>query len=108
MADVVGIQQTGVPCGLFNRRIEPGFVLDNGTVLLESERDRAGLYIGGAGMDGMYLRTNERYEPVRDGDGRLLAFRRVDHQSVLNRLKQLETQEKSCKNRNAAGRDMER
>ena len=59
MEDVVGIRQTGVPCGLVNRRIEPGYVLANGTVLLESEKDEDGRYIGGAGMEGMYLRTNE-------------------------------------------------
>ena len=58
MEDVVGVRQTGVPCGLVNQRMEPGFVLANGVVLLESEKDKYGRYTGGAGMDGMYLRTN--------------------------------------------------
>ncbi len=61
MSDVVKVRQIGVPCGLFEKRTEPGFVLENGTVLLESEKDEQGRYIGGAGMDGMYLRTPERY-----------------------------------------------
>ncbi len=34
MADVVRVRQIGVPCGLFSKRTEPGFVLENGTVLL--------------------------------------------------------------------------
>ena len=52
MEPVVEIAQTGVPCGLpgQSQRMEPGFVLKNGTVLLESEKDGRGLYIGGAGM----------------------------------------------------------
>lgn len=87
MADVVGIRQSGVPCGLFNRRTEPGFVLDNGTVLLECEKDAQGRYIGGAGMDGMFLRTPERYEPVRGEKGQILAFCRVEPQSVLDKLR---------------------
>lgn len=86
IADVVGIQQTGVPCGLVNRRVEPGYVLANGTVLLESEKDKDGYYIGGAGMDGVYLRTSERYEPLPGLDGKPLAFRRVGPRSVLARL----------------------
>ena len=69
MEDVVGIRQTGVPCGLVNRRIEPGYVLANGTVLLESEKDEDGRYIGGAGMEGMYLRGF----PARTGSPSLFA-----------------------------------
>lgn len=79
MEQVVEIKRTGVPCGLpgQRQRMEPGFVLKNGAVLFESEKDGKGLYIGGAGMDGMYLRTPERYEPLLGADGEILAFRRV-------------------------------
>jgi len=87
MSDVVKVRQIGVPCGLFEKRTEPGFMLENGTVLLESEKDEQGRYIGGAGMDGMYLRTPERYSPVQGQDSKILGFRREDPQSVLNKLK---------------------
>jgi len=87
MADMVKVKQIGVPCGLFNKRIEPGYLLENGIALLESEKDEQGHYIGGAGMDGMYLRTPERYSPAQGQDGKILGFRRVDPQSVLNKSK---------------------
>lgn len=88
MEPVVEIAQTGVPCGIpgQRQRLEPGFVLKNGIVLLESEKDGTGRYIGGAGMDGMYLRTRERYEPIQDNEGHILAFRRVQPLSVLEKL----------------------
>ena len=108
MEDVVGIRQTGVPCGLVNRRIEPGYVLANGTVLLESEKDEDGRYIGGAGMEGMYLRTNERYEPLPGPDGKPLAFRRVGPHSVLEHLKAHEKQEKIRQKPKETRRDMDR
>ena len=76
-AEIVEIAQVGVPIGYIDRRMEPGYMLANGTALLESEKDEAGFYIGGAGMDGMFLRTVERYEPVRDEDGAVYAFRRM-------------------------------
>lgn len=47
-------------------------------MLLESKRDENGFYIGGAGMDGMYLRTGALYEPVRDEKGIVRAFRKMD------------------------------
>ncbi len=75
-AEIVGIAQKGVPVGLFGR-LAPGFVLENSTVLLESEKDANGFYIGGAGMDGMYMCTPERYEPVRDDAGQLTGFRSI-------------------------------
>ena len=108
MEDVVGIRQTGVPCGLVNRRIEPGYVLANGTVLLESEKDEDGRYIGGAGMEGMYLRTNERYEPLPGPDGKPLASRRVGPHSVLEHLKTHEKQEKIRQKPKKTRRDMDR
>ena len=67
----------GVPVGYIDRHMESGFVLADGTALLESEKDESGFYVGGAGMDGMFLRTNERYEPVRDENGAVTAFRRM-------------------------------
>ena len=76
-AQIVEIAQVGVPIGYINRRTDPGYMLANGTALLESEKDEAGFYVGGAGMDGMFLRTDERYEPVRDEDGDICAFRRM-------------------------------
>lgn len=75
--NIVKIQRAGVPCGLFVKRIEPGFVLENGSVLLESEKDGWGRYIGGASLDGMYLPTPERYQSVRDSGGEILGFCRA-------------------------------
>ena len=108
MADVVKIQRTGVPCGLSGQRIEPGFVLANGTVLLESEKDEKGRYIGGAGMDGVYLRTNERYELIVEEDRTLRAFRRVDADSVMNRLLARKIQGKPRREANKIRRAMTR
>ncbi len=108
MADVVKVRQIGVPCGLFEKRTEPGFVLDNGTVLLESEKDEQGRYIGGAGMDGMYLRTPERYCPIQGQDGKIAAFRRVDPQSVLSKLKAAGTRSKAAQEITNKRREMER
>lgn len=38
-AEIVGIAQEGVPYGLAGHITEHGFVLENGTVLLESKKD---------------------------------------------------------------------
>ena len=57
-----------------NQRKEPGYVLDNGLVLLESERDSQGNYKAGAGMEGMFLQTGRIFEPIRYPDGEILAF----------------------------------
>ena len=73
----IGIAQSGVPYGLIQKRIEPGFLLENGTALLECERDSFGRYRSGAGMDGMYLQTGKLYAPVRGMDGQIHAFQRV-------------------------------
>ncbi len=108
MADVVKVRQIGVPCGLFEKRTEPGFVLDNGTVLLESEKDEQGRYIGGAGMDGMYLRTPERYRPVQGKDGKILGFRCEDPRSVLNKLKAAGTRGEAAQEVTNKRREMER
>ena len=80
-AEIMGIDQVGVAVGLIDRHTEPGYMLADGTALLESEKDEAGFYVGGAGMDGMFLRTPARYEPVRDEDGVIYAFLRMSDYS---------------------------
>ena len=79
----VNIVQVGVPCGLIQKRMEPGYMLADGTVLLESERDANGCYKGGAGMDGMYLQTGRLYAPVCGDDGQIKAFREVKPENYL-------------------------
>lgn len=69
------IREWEVPCGMWDQRVEPGYILWNGTVLLESERDDSGCYRAGD-LDGMYLRPPE-YRPSYTDDGRLWAFRQV-------------------------------
>ena len=73
----ISIAQSGVLCSLMEKRTEPGFLLADGTALLESERDAFGRYRGGAGMDGMYLQTGRLYAPVRGADGQINAFQEV-------------------------------
>lgn len=72
----VAIVDDSVPVGLpgVNQREEPGFVLDNGLVLLESERDAQGNYKAGAGLDGMFLQTGRVFEPIRYNGGEIIAF----------------------------------
>lgn len=84
----IGIQQTGVPYGFARRRTEPGYILKDGTALLESERDAAGNYLGGAGMDGMYLKTGKSYAPILDGEGNVRAFREVAPQPPVTKREQ--------------------
>lgn len=75
----IPIKTTTVPMGLpgVNRRTVDGYVLSSGIVLLESERDEQGRYYGGAGMDGMYLRTPRLFSPVKNESGEIRAFREV-------------------------------
>lgn len=75
----IPVKTTAVPMGLpgMNRRTVDGYVLSDGTVLLESERDGLGRYFGGAGMDGMYLRTPRLFTPVKTASGEIRAFREV-------------------------------
>ena len=80
----IDIQQYGVPYGLLYRRTEPGYVLADGTVLLESERDEYGRYRGGAGMDGMYIQTGRFYAPVHSECGQICGFRELELESCLN------------------------
>ena len=56
------------------RRMIPGYVLEDGVVLLESEKDESGRYRGGAGMDGMYMQTGGRYMPVYGENNTIVAF----------------------------------
>lgn len=79
----VAVAQIGVPYGLFQRRIEPGYVLENGTVLLECEKDAFGRYQGGAGMDGMYIKIPEFYVPLRAENGQIGAFQQVAPENYL-------------------------
>lgn len=64
-------------------------MLDNGLVLLESERDSQGNYKAGAGMDGMFLQTGRIFEPIRYPDGEILAF--LERQPERTRAKDRET-----------------
>lgn len=75
----IPVKATAVPMGLpgMNRRTVGGYVLSDRTVLLESERDGQGRYYGGAGMDGMYLRTPRLFTPVKTESGEIRAFREV-------------------------------
>ena len=79
----VAIAQIGVPYGLFQRRIEPGYVLENGTVLLECEKDAFGRYQGGAGMDGMYIKIPAFYVPLRAENGQIRVFQQVAPENYL-------------------------
>lgn len=80
LARFVGIRAEGVEVGFpsENRTTQPGYVLKNGTVLLESERDPQGLYRAGAGMDGMYLRVPGLYAPLVL-DGKVTGFLEVEN-----------------------------
>lgn len=68
-------------------------MLDNGLVLLESERDSQGNYKAGAGMDGMFLQTGRIFEPIRYPDGEILAF--LECQPERTRTKDRETEKTS-------------
>jgi hypothetical protein len=83
----IPIKERKLPMGLpgVNRRMVSGFMLANGFVLLESERDPQGRYYGGAGMDGMYLRTPHIFTPVWDESGKIRAFREVLAEPVKTR-----------------------
>ena len=45
-AEIIAIRQKGIPCGLIQPRMEAGYLLADGTALLESEKDENGFYIG--------------------------------------------------------------
>ena len=79
----IAIRQAGVPYGWLYRRMEPGYLLADGTALLECERDSAGRYKGGAGLDGVYLHTGRLYVPVLAEDGKIRAFQEVQPENYL-------------------------
>lgn len=83
----IPIKAKEIPMGLpgVNRCMVEGFVLATGFVLLDSERDPQGRYYGGAGMDGMYLRTPHIFTPVRDAAGEIRAFREVLTEPIKTR-----------------------
>lgn len=88
----IPVRTKAVPMGPpgVNRRTVNGFVLANGIVLLESERDSSGNYVGGAGLDGMYLRTPHRFTPVKNESGEIRAFREVRKVPVRSRHREPE------------------
>lgn len=95
----VAVTSRKIPMGLpgTQRRMADGYVLSSGIVLLESERDEKGHYHGGAGMDGMYLKTGRDFIPVRNEAGEIKAFREVLHGRVCTHDK--------MQSRSAARRD---
>lgn len=74
---ILDIQQKGALMGTSTNRIESGYLLSNGTALLESEKDENGFYVGGNYVNGEYLKSQERYEPVRNKDGAITGFRQM-------------------------------
>ena len=74
---ILDIQQKGVLMGTSTNRIESGYLLSNGTALLENEKDENGFYVGGNYVNGEYLKSQERYEPVRNKDGAITGFRQM-------------------------------
>jgi hypothetical protein len=79
----IAIQSRKVPVGLWKKREEPGYLLETGFALLESEKDADGNYIGGAGIDGMYTKTPHRFQPVLDKSSQPRAFRDVTEAYAL-------------------------
>lgn len=75
---ILDIQQKGVLMGTSTNRIESGYLLSNGTALLENEKDENGFYVGGNYVNGEYLKSQERYEPVRNKDGVITGFRQMN------------------------------
>lgn len=84
----ISIRSREIPLGLLNTRMESGYLLSDGCVLLESEKDADGNYIGDAGINGMYSRTSHRYQPVLDGGGNIRAFRDVSEEGILLAVRQ--------------------
>ena len=74
---ILDIQQKGALMGTSTNRIESGYLLSNGTALLENEKDENGFYVGGNYVNGEYLKSQERYEPVRNEDGAITGFRQM-------------------------------
>ena len=75
---ILDIRQKGALMGTSTNRIESGYLLSNGTALLENEKDENGFYVGGNYVNGEYLKSQERYEPVRNKDGAITGFRQMN------------------------------
>lgn len=58
------------------RRTVPGYVLDDGILLLEREKNAHGNYIGCTGMDGMLTETSRLFYPVKEND-EIIAFEEI-------------------------------
>lgn len=69
LAPEIEIMRTGVLCGFDQKEVKPGYVLTDGTILLESKRDSFGRYKGGTGVDGIYHPTGRIYAPVPSWKG---------------------------------------
>ncbi len=66
--------QKDIPfCGP-DRHTEPGFVLEDGTILIESAKDSDGCYFGGGIIDGMFFNNLARYQAIRNENGYVLGF----------------------------------
>ena len=74
---ILDIRQKGALMGTSTNRIESGYLLSNGTALLENEKDENGFYVGGNYVNGEYLKSQERYEPIRNEDGAITGFRQM-------------------------------
>ena len=77
LGTILSVRQEGVLMGISTKCIVSGYLLSNGTVLLESEKDENGFYVGGNYVNGEYLKSQERYEPVRNEDGAITGFRQM-------------------------------
>ncbi|MDE7260588.1 MAG: hypothetical protein K2N78_00760 [Oscillospiraceae bacterium] len=73
----IGIVQTDISCGIRQEQTEKGYLLTDGTVLLESERDTFGRYRSGVGMDGIFLQSGKLYAPVICEKGQISAFQKI-------------------------------
>ena len=51
---ILDIQQKGALMGTSTNSIESGYLLSNGTALLENEKDENGFYVGGNYVNGEY------------------------------------------------------
>ena len=79
----IAVEQTELSFGLFQEKSVTGYLLSNGIVLLENERDEKGFYKGGARMDGMYLQNGRRYAPVFSDTGSIRAFKELMPENYL-------------------------
>lgn len=71
--DIPVKETQGVGSIFVEQGVEPKYVLENGTVLLESNRDETGCYKVDTGSK----RSQELYRPVYSDEGQLKAFRKV-------------------------------